>query len=443
MTALKAGNFILIIAALALSACTALPTTAVSTPLPTQNLVLATATQGVTPVPTIPPTPTTTLEPTVTIVPSGPATCQVTAAIPTPNPTAAAQFPSVTDSDWSTGPANALITIIEYGDYQDTSSAQLYSALQQLLQKYPQDVRLVFRHFPLSEQYDKDVLSAQAAEAAGAQGKFWEFSNALYTNQKDWTGKLTDDFTTWAVAQATSLGLNADQFKTDMLSQDTVNKVAAARSQAVSLIQAGTLTTDPFLFFNEFSISSPYNLDILTEYVEYFKLSARAFTACPPMGIDSSKTYTATLHTEKGDIVIQLYADKAPWAVNSFVYLANQGWYNGSGFFRVIPGYLAQAGDPSNSGLGNPGYTFSDELTPDLRFDKPGVVGMANSGPNTNGSQFFITYAAEPSLDGSYTVFGQVTSGLDVLTMLRPRDPDSDSLLFTPDPILTITIEVK
>jgi cyclophilin family peptidyl-prolyl cis-trans isomerase len=161
------------------------------------------------------------------------------------------------------------------------------------------------------------------------------------------------------------------------------------------------------------------------------------------MTIDPSKTYTATLHTEKGDIVIDLYADKAPWAVNSFIYLAENHWYDNSGFFRVIPGFVAQAGDPSNSGLGNPGYSFSDELTPTLHFDKPGVVGMANAGSNSNGSQFFITYAAAPSLDGRYTIFGQVTSGMEVLSTLRPRNPASDAILVTPDPILSITIEVK
>ena len=104
---------------------------------------------------------------------------------------------------------------------------------------------------------------------------------------------------------------------------------------------------------------------------------------------------------------------------------------------------MVQAGDPSNSGLGNPGYAFKDELTPELRFDKPGVVGMANDGPDSNGSQFFITYAAAPSLDGKYTVFGQVTSGMDVLSTLRPRNPASDAILLTPDPIVSISIEVK
>jgi cyclophilin family peptidyl-prolyl cis-trans isomerase len=123
------------------------------------------------------------------------------------------------------------------------------------------------------------------------------------------------------------------------------------------------------------------------------------------------------------------------------VHLVRSNWFAGSSFFRVIPGFVAQAGDPSNSGLGGPGYTFTNEVTPELRFDKAGVVGMANTGNNDNGSQFFITYTAVPDLDGQYTIFGQVIEGLDVLSMLRPRNPSSDQILIAADAILSITIE--
>jgi cyclophilin family peptidyl-prolyl cis-trans isomerase len=186
-----------------------------------------------------------------------------------------------------------------------------------------------------------------------------------------------------------------------------------------------------------------YNLDTLSNVVELYKLPEGSIAECPPYTVDPTKDYTATLHTEKGDIVIELFADKAPWAVNSFVYLAQSGWYDGSAFYRVTPGYLAQAGDPSNSGLGSPGYAFSNELTPDLHFNKAGMVAMANAGADTNGSQFFITYTAVPSLDGKYTIFGQVIEGMDVLNMLRPRDPYGDAILLPPDPITSITIEIN
>jgi cyclophilin family peptidyl-prolyl cis-trans isomerase/protein-disulfide isomerase len=437
----KSGILLLLITALVLSSCAPQPTAVVPTSTPT--VIPVTPTLTLTPLPSVTPTTTVTVQPTVAITPSGPATCKVIAAVPTPDATAQAILPPVSSSDWTTGSDSAAITITEYGDFQDASSAALNTVLQQLLKNYPNDVRLAFRHFPLSETYDKDTLAAQAAEAAGKQGKFWQYSNSLFTQQSEWTSLSTEDFTSWAYERAAELGLDAAQFKTDMLSDETVNFVKTSRANAVRLIQAGTLTTDPFLFMNGGAITPPYSLDSLTNLVKYFQLSDRVFTSCPEMTIDPGKQYTATIKTEKGDIVIDLYADKAPWAVNSFVFLAKQGWYDGSGFYRVIPGFMAQAGDPSNSGLGNPGYSFTSELTPDLRFDKPGVVGLANDGAGNNGSQFFITYAAVPSLDGQYTVFGQVTSGMEVLATLRPRNPGSDALLLTPDPILSVTIEVK
>ncbi|MEA5079203.1 MAG: peptidylprolyl isomerase [Anaerolineaceae bacterium] len=431
-----------LLTSLILASCT---TTTPAAPTSTPTL-LATTAPSVTPTETATPavTATATIEPTVAITPSGPATCQVVSAIPTPDPTSQAALPAVSVADWSTGASKPFMTIIEYADFQDSSSAQLNTILDTFLQKYPDEVQLVYRHYPLYI-YDKDQLAAQAVEAAGLQDKFWPVHNLLYKSQADWTSLSTDEFSTWIYQRVAELGLDADKFKTDMVSDAVVKKVEAARTEVVSLnsIYSNFNFSDPFLFINGFPIQAPYSLDVLTNLYEYFKLGERSFTECPPMTIDPSKSYTATLHTEKGDIVIELYADKAPWAVNSFVYLAENNWYDNSGFFRVIPGFVAQAGDPSNSGLGTPGYSFSDELTPDLHFDKAGVVGMANAGTNSNGSQFFITYAAAPSLDGRYTIFGQVTSGMDVLTTLRPRNPDSDAILVTPDPILSITIEVK
>jgi cyclophilin family peptidyl-prolyl cis-trans isomerase len=142
------------------------------------------------------------------------------------------------------------------------------------------------------------------------------------------------------------------------------------------------------------------------------------------MAIDPNKQYLATLKTEKGDIVIQLYPDKAPFTVNSFIFLARQGWYNGVTFHYVSDNpAVAQTGDPSATGWGGPGYTFLDEISPDLAFDRPGVVAMANMGPDTNGSQFFITRSAIPSLDGRYPIFGQVIEGLQIVDQLTLRDP--------------------
>jgi len=181
--------------------------------------------------------------------------------------------------------------------------------------------------------------------------------------------------------------------------------------------------------------------DGLNSTIGLVALGRKQFSTCPPFSIDPARHYTATLHTAKGDIVMQLYADQAPLAVNSFVFLARQGWFNGVTFHRVIPGFVAQAGDPSGTGAGGPGYYFKNEVSAGLSFDKPGVVGMANAGPDTNGSQFFITYAPQPKLDGTYTIFGQVIKGMDVVEALTQRDPQLTAGLPPGDKIINVTIE--
>jgi len=141
------------------------------------------------------------------------------------------------------------------------------------------------------------------------------------------------------------------------------------------------------------------------------------------MEIDPKKNYTAVMDTDKGEIKLKLFADKTPRTVNNFVFLARQGFYDGTLFHRVIADFMAQGGDPTGSGRGGPGYKFADEFHPQLRHDKPGVLSMANAGPGTNGSQFFITHVPTPWLDNKHSVFGQVTEGMDVLLSIPPRDP--------------------
>lgn len=166
----------------------------------------------------------------------------------------------------------------------------------------------------------------------------------------------------------------------------------------------------------------------------------KQYDAPPAISIDITKTYTATIELEKGgEIVIELFDDKAPITVNNFVFLAREGFYDGTTFHRVIDGFMAQGGDPTGTGAGGPGYSFEDEITPDLVFDKAGLLAMANSGPNTNGSQFFITFAPTPHLNGLHTIFGQVIEGMDVVNALTRRDP-SQNPDFEGDKIKTITI---
>jgi cyclophilin family peptidyl-prolyl cis-trans isomerase len=149
------------------------------------------------------------------------------------------------------------------------------------------------------------------------------------------------------------------------------------------------------------------------------------------MEIDPAKTYRAVMETPHGTITFELFADRTPVTVNNFVALARRGFYDGLTFHRVIPGFMIQGGDPDGTGAGGPGYAFEDEFVDDLHFDRPGLLAMANAGPATNGSQFFITTSTPGHLDGRHTIFGRVVEGYDVVeaisnvptgAMDRPRD---------------------
>ncbi|PJF34701.1 MAG: peptidylprolyl isomerase [Candidatus Thermofonsia Clade 1 bacterium] len=156
---------------------------------------------------------------------------------------------------------------------------------------------------------------------------------------------------------------------------------------------------------------------------------AKQYAQAPAMVIDPKKRYTAIFHTSKGKITVNLFADKAPVTVNNFVFLAREGFYNGTTFHRVIKGFMAQGGDPTGTGTGGPGYRWADERSAlQLRHDSPGILSMANAGRDTNGSQFFITHVPTPHLDGKHAVFGKVADqeSLKVLLSIRERDPMRD-----------------
>jgi cyclophilin family peptidyl-prolyl cis-trans isomerase len=150
---------------------------------------------------------------------------------------------------------------------------------------------------------------------------------------------------------------------------------------------------------------------------------AKQWSTPPAMQIDPKKKYKAHMETDKGTMVIELFADKTPITVNNFVFLSREGYYDGVIFHRVINDFMVQGGDPTGTGRGGPGYKFADEFHPSLKHDKQGILSMANAGPGTNGSQFFITHLPTPHLNGRHTVFGQVVEGLDVLMSIPARDP--------------------
>jgi peptidylprolyl isomerase len=166
----------------------------------------------------------------------------------------------------------------------------------------------------------------------------------------------------------------------------------------------------------------------------------KQYPAAPEMTIDPAKEYIATVKTVRGDFKIRLRPDVAPKHVNSFVFLSRDGYFDGVTFHRVIPGFVAQGGDPTGTGSGGPGYTLPGEFTSALKFER-GTVGMARTNdPNSAGSQWFVNYVATPNLDGEYTIFGQVTEGMDIVDCLTPRDPSSDPGAPPGDQIITIEI---
>lgn len=308
--------------------------------------------------------------------------------------------------------------------------------LVQLHEKYPQDVRLVFRHFPLNSIHPKARLAAMAAEAAGKQDRFFEMKTLLFEKQAEWTGLDDAGFREWLVQAAEDLKLEPQTFSADLASAAIAKKVDDAYQKAIDSGLSGT----PFLVVNGLPYSGPRDFQNFEIILKGYRLSDKQYTQCPPMRIKVEKQYFATIETSQGNIVIELYPDKAPVAVNSFIFLSQEGWFNDNIFYLVIPGFVALTGDPSGTGYGSPGFYYDKEIS-DLRFDKAGVVGMDNSGPNSSGSRFFITYSAQPKLDGSFTIFGQVVEGMDVLDKLATRNPNEDSVAGEADKIIKISVE--
>ena len=337
------------------------------------------------------------------------------------------------------GAQNPLITITEYSDYQDLRSGLLAQALNRLLDENSENVRVVSRIFPLVTVNDKAALAAQAAEAAGEQDRFWEMHQLLYEQQENWVSLSVSDFEQWLSAQVSALGMDLEQFQADLKREDIVAKVQEAWEDGQRIGLPGT----PLILINGQIYGGPRDYNSLNDILQLIVLGKRQYTSCPAVTVQQNKQYIATLHTEKGNVVIQLFADKAPMTVNSFLFLVREGWYDNITFHRVIPEVFAQTGDPSGTGKGNPGYYIITEIDPDLTFDKPGMVAVVNSGPDTSGSQFFITYAPAPQYNRQYTIFGQVLSGMDVLEKLTPRDAQPGIDTPPGDKLISITIEEK
>ena len=318
--------------------------------------------------------------------------------------------------------------------------------LERLVDAHPEHVQIVYRHFPLNQIHANAQKAAEATEAAGAQGAFWEYHTALFEQQQAWSSLDAAAAQEYFVTLADELGLDSqtlDDALSDGIYAEYVSNLEA-ESVAIGLTGTPSAIVDGFLVPNV-----PFEFNIWDDYVRQRISAAEAeailaelqYDAPPPMTIDVEASYVATILLESGDeVVIELFPQSAPETVNNFVFLAEDGWYDGIIFHRVIPGFMAQAGDPTGLGIGGPGYAISDEFDPALSHDGPGVLSMANSGPNSGGSQFFITTGAATHLDGLHAIFGRVLEGQEIIDGMGPRDAQDPN---APEGVRIVSITIE
>ena len=421
----------LIVFALLLSACGTAKGTTTATAVPTAATVATTS----------PGSPTPTPAPfTDSQIP-----CKPFSILDQVLPASKVKIPDVTSVDWVNGPADASATFIVYTDLQCPFCAEADPIINAVLKAFPNDVRLVFRHWPLVSLHPNALQAARAADAAGKQGKFFEMADFLFSNQSEWSAKSASDFTTWLNGKAASLGLEPAKFAVDWNDPAIAQKVSADQAASDKLgkelsqaYQTGFGT--PTLFINGSLYSEQRSVELLSLVVNLIKNKNTVVQQCPVTIIDPKKDYSATITTTKGDIVIDLLEKIAPVSVNSFVSLAQGGWFKDNAFF-VVRDQFAMTGDKTNTGLGGPGYAFKDEIDPATTFDKEGVVGVYNFGPGTNGSQFFIIKVPMTALNGRYTVFGVITKGMEVVKNLALHETTQG--LESADKVLSVTITEK
>lgn len=373
---------------------------------------------------TSPPAPT----PSRTAILLGPtSTATATAPHGSPEPPATATplpLPTVSPEDKRLGAAGAPVQILVYSDFQSGTAAQGLSVLFEVFDRHPDEVELVFRHFPVVAEFDKDSLAGQAAEAAGRQGLFWEMARLLVGKHTDWSVLPPEGFREWLVEQAPGLGLELQAFRDDI----DGGRFAAYMAEAFHQATAAGVPGLPTILLNGVPLRlspTPLNLE---SAVRLELLAARQFAEEPALDIDPHAGYTAILDTSAGEIVVQLLPASAPRAVNSFVFLAERGWFDRTTFYRVEPGLFVEAGDPSGTGFGDPGYHLPDELDFSVGFDQPGMVALSSAGPGTGGSRLIISLRAIPEWNGTRTIFGRVIEGLDLLQSLPALDPAFDLL---------------
>jgi cyclophilin family peptidyl-prolyl cis-trans isomerase len=287
--------------------------------------------------------------------------------------------------------------------------------------------------------HDKAFITAEAVEAAGAQGAFFEMHDLLYERRNEWVEVSVDQMIDLLSGYAEELDLDIVQFRQDLEEHTYQDKVQSHLEDAIEVGLPGT----PSFAIND----QPYPYGLSFESLELFieqlpLLEERRYDNAPPLVIDTANQYFATLQTDSGDVVIELFDEEAPINVNTFVFLAQDNWYDGITFAQVIPDFAAVSGEPDLEIVGHPGFVCRNELSSGISFGEAGVVGIINAGFTIGSSQLFVTLGDASDLDGNYTAIGRVVEGLEILQGLDELDPS------LPNPpsgerIQTITIEER
>ncbi len=317
--------------------------------------------------------------------------------------------------------------------------------LERLVDANPDTVQLVYRHFPLNQIHPNAQKAAEASEAAGAQGAFWPYHDLLFERIRDWSGLDQAAARDYFISLAAELNLDTSRFTQELDDGVYAAYVSASEREAMNLGLPGT----PSAVINgRLAPSLPRDLAVWQDFVDSTvaleALADRQYAAPPPMTLEDGVTYQAVVTMENGgEFVIEFFPDSAPLTVNNFTFLANEGWFDGITFHRVLPGFVAQTGDPTGTGTGGPGYFIPNEVDPQLSHNRAGMVAMANAGPDTNGSQWYVTLGDVSQLDGGYTIFGQVVSGLEVVQAITPRDPATNPNAPPGDTIISVVIRTQ
>ena len=289
---------------------------------------------------------------------------------------------AVTELDWSIGPEDAVLTIIEYADFQCPYCADASLSLIEYQREHSDDVRLIYRHFPLSF-HEKAVPAALAANAAGYQGMFFEAEEFLFENQAEWSVLESNDaFTDWLIRQFSQFSdLDFDLWY--LAFSDSDNETAV-RNMYSQVIKAGIVSGTPTVFLNYIDSNYMFDAASLDSFIEKIRMNENRSSECPDVVIEEGGSYTAVLETDPGDIHIELFADTAPNAVNSFKYQAESGLFDGAEIRSGYDGFEISFGD-----MAAPGYSFDAEFDDSRLFDGPGYIGISFSEGQTFGRIFF------------------------------------------------------